>query len=229
MAISSADMPPLPPDALDIKIQPDDALYGSAAGVNPDISLRRPTSFFGRLFRFALRAIVILCLCGLAWAGGAYYSSGHMPLSLLKLTRAMQAQQNPEHDQMITTMRQMADEIQALKSTIDQDAARTAVTDNVNNQQSQRNQPDSAQAATGAALTDLAGRVDKLQSDLTTKLAQIDEQLANIEKQISASHPAVAARVPSHPKHEHLHDAFDPNQHPAAVGAPHPLGTTTVQ
>lgn len=223
MAVFRAETPPLPPDALEIKVQPDDAFLGPAPGKESERLAGRPTSFFGRFLSFCARAVVLACLFALAWAGGAYYSSGHSrfdlhsPFGLLKLSRASDVEQTAERDQMLSQMRDMADEIRALKASVDaQDAAR-------GNQESQKAQPDAAQVATGAAITALAGQVDRLEAELTSKLSQVNDQLANIEKQITASHAAVAARAATH-KHVEHHDAFDPNQHPTAVGTPRPLG-----
>ncbi len=182
-------------DPLQIKIEPGDVLFGPGA----ERASRRP-SLLGSLLLTAV-------LCGLAWAGGVYYSSGRLPFDLLKLSPGYQAQQATERDEMAATMRQMADDIRALKSSVaDKQAA-------------------PLQPTTGATVTDLGARLDKLEADLTSKLSQVNDRLASIEQKIAAPHAAVASRAPPHPKHEHLHDAFNPAQDPNAVGAPRPLGS----
>jgi len=223
MAVFSANPPPPPPDALEIKVQPGDAILGPAAMKDFDRASAAP-SFLGRLFGFGLRAVVIAGLCVLAWMAGERYSSGHFdlhaPFGLLKFSRTADVEQSTEREAVLSQMRQMEDEIRALKASIDsQDAVRGG-------QDSQKAQADPAQATTRAAITELVGRVDKLEAEITGKLSQVNEQLATIEKQITVSRPAVAARTPSpaHIRHERLHDAFDPTQHPTAVGAPRPLG-----
>jgi hypothetical protein len=147
--------------------------------------------------------LLTAALCGLAWAAGAYYSSGHLPFDLLKWSGAAQVQQSTERDEM----RQMADDIRALKSSVGDKGAAPV------------------QTTAGAATADLGARLDKLEADLTTKLSQVNDRLASIEQKISAPHPASVSRATSHPKHEHLHDAFNPAQDPNAVGAPRPLGS----
>lgn len=216
-AFSGADPAPLPPDPLQIKVQPGDAIFGPGSGKDSEKSSRRKgPSFFGRLLRSTAWLVVIAGLCALAWAAGASYSSGHSPFDLARWTRAFDARQ-ADHDELVSTMRQMAEDLRALKASIDaQNAARPALLDN--------NQPNSAR--TGAAITDLTARIDKLEAELTTKLSQVNEQLVSIEQHISASHSASALRTQSHAKRqEHPHDAFDPSQDPNAPGAPRPLGS----
>lgn len=200
-ALSGAYPPPPPPDvsSLQIKVQPDDALFGAGAHKNSGKASRGP-SLLGRL-------LLTLVLCGLAWAGGAYFASGHMPFDLLKWSRAAQAQQNAERDEMLGTLRQMTEDIRALKASVDDKQAAPAPT------------------TTGATVTDVAARIDKLEAELTSKLAQVNDRLAALQQQLSTSHTAVASRAPAHPKHEHLHDAFNPALDPNAPGAPQPLGS----
>jgi hypothetical protein len=186
-------------DPMQIKIEPGDALFGPGVGKASNGASRRP-SLFGRLFLTAV-------LCGLAWAGGVYYSSGHLPIDLLKWSPGYQAQQATERDEMANTLRQMADDIRALKASVGDKGAAPA------------------QTTTGATTADLGARLDKLEADLASKLSQMNDRLATIEQQMAASHAAVASRAPPHPKHEHLHDAFNPAQDPNAVGAPRPLGS----
>ncbi len=211
---------------LQIKLEPTDAILGPAkeSGKAP---AGKPIGFFQRLVRFVTRAVAIACLCGAAWAVGAYYASGHTPMgfvkSLLKSSPAAEAQQSPQHDELVGTVRQMAEDIRALKASVDnRGAAQDPV---VESSASQKSQQASMQTTT-AAIADLTGRVDKLQADVTTKLSQIDQQLANIEQKMSASHVAAAPRTePRHKRVEHLHDAFDPSRDPGAPGVPRPLGS----
>lgn len=203
-AFSGAAPPPPPDSPLEIKVQPDDAIFGPGAGKHSErASGRSGSPLFGRLLLTAV-------LCGLAWAAGAYSSSGHLPFDFMKWSRASQQQQS-ERDEMLGTMRQMADDIRALKASVADKAAAPA------------------QTTTGASgVTDLAARLDKLAAELPSKLSQMNDRLANLEQQIAASHSASVARAPAHAKHvEHVehHDAFDPSQNPNAVGAPRPLGS----
>jgi hypothetical protein len=226
----------LPPDstALEIKVQPADAIFGSAPLKDAEkVSAPGTSSFFGRLLRYGSRTVAVACLCGLAWAGGRYYSLGHWPRLAMRSIPAAEVQQSPERDETASTVRQMAEEIRALKTSVEgmgrQDAgaenAKTA--GNTGDQESLKSQLDSMQAATKAAIADLAARIDKLEADSATKLSQVSEQLDGIEHHIAPppAPAAVASRTPPPHKRVHLHDAFDPSRDPAALGAPHPLGS----
>jgi hypothetical protein len=213
--IPGADTHPPPPDAgaPQIEIQPADAIPGRAFPKDgAKASARQGTPFFVRLLRNAARLLIVAGLCGLAWAAGAYYSSGHSPFGFVKSSQAVVS---PQRDDMADAMRQMAAEIRTLKADVDgRDIAPGAG----------QSQAIPAPAAT-PALTDLAGKVDKLDADFATRLSQVDERLAHIEQQIAAPHAALAARVASaHKRAKHLHDAFDPSRDPGAPGAPRPLG-----
>ena len=217
-AVSGADKAPLPPDAttLELKVQPDDAIFGTASLKNDErASTQKGTSFLGRLLRSVVRTVTIVFLCGLAWAGGAYYSHGRLPLDPIKSSQASEVPQGPD---VLRAVRQMDEEIRALKTSVEgTGVARDAAAEE---------KPNSMQTATGATVTDLVGRIDKLDAEFTAKLSQVNEQLASIEKQIAASHAAVASRGKLPHRHaEHLHDAFDPSQAPNAPGAPHQLGS----
>jgi hypothetical protein len=218
--ISSADTPPLPPDATvpEIKVQPADALLGRVPLKNTEkASTRRVAPFFIRLLRYSARAAVVACLCGLAWSGGVYYSLGHSPFDLLKARRAPEVQQSPQPDDMVSAVRQMAEEMRALKTSVD---GRGVAQDT-----GQKNKLNSVQTTTGATIADLIGRVDKRDAEFTTKLSQLNDQLTSIEQQISASHATLVPRAQTPQKRaKHIHDAFDPSQDPKAPGAPRPLG-----
>jgi hypothetical protein len=234
-AVSGSDKPTALPEAktLEIKVQPTDAIgapkvqpseavSGPAPVKNPEaVAISKKPSFFGRVVRFTARATAVVALCGVAWGAGAFYASGHLPLHFLKASHAATAVQSPGHDELLSTVRQMGEEIRALKASVDSKSATPdAAAASVQGQQ-----------ASGPTTADLVGRVDKLESDLTSKLSQVNEQLASIQQQLAASHvaaahPAVATRAPARPKRvERYHDAFDPTHDPAAPGAPRPLGS----
>ena len=218
--------PTPPPDAarLDIKVQPDDAIFGAAPPKESAIPLKeaetataRPApSVFGRFFRFIRRLLAVVALCGVAWLAGAYYARHHS-LAPATLAQDSQPTQSPAHDDLANAVRQMTEELRSLKAT---------AVDDVKNRESQKSQLDSTRTVTGATVAELAGRIDKLTDEFSTKLSQIDTQLASIEQQIAASHSALALRRPVPHKHvAHPHDAFNPAQDPGAPGAPRPLGS----
>jgi hypothetical protein len=219
-ATLGADAPPLPPDAAapEIRIQPADSVPGRVSVKDIEkASTRQATPFFMRLLRNVVLAAVIAGLCALAWAAGAYYSLGHSPFASAGSSQAIVLQPSAQHDDMVSAMRQMTEEVHALKADADGRSAAQAA--------DQKSQLNSVQAPTGATIADLAGKVDRLDAEVTARLSQVNEQLASIEQKISVSHTVLASRVPAH-KHPkpHLHDAFDPSRDPGAPGAPHPLG-----
>ncbi|MEW6436265.1 MAG: hypothetical protein AB1508_03730 [Pseudomonadota bacterium] len=227
--------PPLPPsDAtpLELKVEPADAIFGPAPPrenlkekETESTSPREGIGFFGRLFRFIARTTAVVLLCALAWAAGTFYSHSHWSNDPLKSAQAPQAQavqapqalQSPAHEDMAGAMQQMSDDIRALKASVDN----KVVSQEAGAQNVQGGPSDSTQTTT--AIANLAGRVDKLETDFTAKLSQVSEQLASIQQQLTASHAAAVARRAA--VHKHVHDAFNPSQEPSAPGAPHPLGS----
>ncbi len=203
---------PLPPAAtapLEINVKPADTIFGAAPPKDVEKApAQRESSFFGNLARGGARLAGVAFLCALAWGAGAYYSRGHLPAGLLNFAQGSQALQSPARDDLASSVRQMSEELRALKASVD---GREAT-------------QNPAPAASGPAIGDLAGRIDKLESDFTAQFSKMNEQLASIEQQIATSRTALAARGSSPHKHLHLHDAFDPSRDPTAPGAPHPLG-----
>jgi ribulose-5-phosphate 4-epimerase/fuculose-1-phosphate aldolase len=150
----------------------------------------------------------------LAWAGGVYYSLGHLPVEVVTTSRAPEGEQSPRHDDIISAVRQMAEDVRALKAKVD---GKDAVPKDL---------ATSGQTTTGPTIADLVGRIDKLDAEVTAKLSQIDGQLASIQQRIPAPHPTVVARAQPPQKHvKHLHDAFDPSKDLNAPGVPRPLGS----
>jgi hypothetical protein len=218
-AIPAADRAPVSPEAtkLAIKVQADDAILQHAPiketqETENSSAPRSAPGFLGRVVRSVVRVAIIACLCAMAWVGGTYYSTANLPHNVVKDSLA-DVPQNPAHDDLAALVQQMAEELRALKASVD---SRSAA-------------PDAAgksadQGKTDAAIAALGGRMDKLEADFTTQLSQIDGKLAGIEQKISTQRAALAARGSAIHKHAHLHDAFNPSQEPGAPGAPHPLG-----
>ncbi|REF84074.1 hypothetical protein DES32_2919 [Methylovirgula ligni] len=212
--VSDANTPPPPEStALDLKVQPGDAIFGSAP---PKDTERGSTRKARRLWRYGAGISTVALLCALAWAAGAYYSHGHLPIDFMSSSQGPQAQEGPTHDEVASAIRQMAEEIHALKASTVGGAQGIG--------QASQDHPDSAPTTSGATINDLIGRVDKLESEFTTRIEKVDEQLSSIQQQISASHLVLASRIQASRKHVHLHDAFDPSRDPTAPGTPRPLG-----
>jgi hypothetical protein len=76
----------------------------------------------------------------------------------------------------------------------------------------------------GAAIAELAGRVEQLERESAAKLSQIYERFDRIEHPIAAP-TAVSPTVTRNRARGKRHDAFDPSQNPKAPGVPRPLGS----
>jgi len=211
--ISDAKAAPVPPGsaAPEIKLEPADAILRFASPKDEEkVATRKGSSAVGRFLRFGARLAAVACLCGAAWAAGAYYSAGHWTLGFLRLGQSADVQQSHEREEILRTMAQMAEDIRALKASV---AGKGAAQGPV------------SESTTRAAIADLASRVDKLETDSATKLSRVNEQLARIEQQLAVSHAVSAPRVQTpHRRIEHHHDAFNPAKDPNAPGAPRPLG-----
>lgn len=203
--VSGEDMAPPPPDApaLAIKVQPDDAIFCPPPRKDEKASTRNASPPFDRFLQYAARTAVVVGVFGLAWATGAYYARGLLPFDSKKSSRATQSQQSLEGDEMVSSLRQLADEVRTLKT---------------------ENQKNSVQAARAATINNLTDRIDKLEAEFRSKLSQMSEQLASVERETSTSHTGLESRGQSFRKHAEYHDAFDPSQNPTAPGAPRPLG-----
>ena len=70
---------------------------------------------------------------------------------------------------------------------------------------------------TGAEIAELAGKVNRLQSEVTTKLAKASERFDRRDNRGAVPRTA-ATKAPRG-------DAFDASQNPGAPGAPRPLGS----
>lgn len=215
--------PPQGAAPMEIKLQPADAILGAVPPSVPpkdieNASAAKGVGFFGRFLRFCARTAAVALLCAIAWAAGAYYSDGHPALFH---STFFQGQQSPTHDEMASTVRQMAEDIRALKASVDgKAAAQSANAVAPGSTESQANSQ-----AIGRATSDVDGRIDKLDSELTSRLSKVDDRLASIEQRISTARPTVTSGArPVHKRPHHFHDAFDPSKDPAAPGVPRPLG-----
>jgi hypothetical protein len=188
------------PDApiLKIRARAADSILGSAsfktAGQD---SGRRWPFLFERLLRFGPRAALAASLVGFMGVAGAYFSGGQLPFSARTPQPASLDGQQPgdERAEILRMVHQMADEIRALLK------ARLGA----------------VKTETGAEIAELAGKVNRLQSEVTTKLAKASERFDRRDHR-GAVPRAGATKAPRS-------DAFDASQNPGAPGAPRPLGS----
>jgi hypothetical protein len=218
---------PSPTVVPEVKAQPTDSIFNPAPqqSVKEDPAPKK-SSVFGRILRYAVRAVVAVCLCGLAWAGGSYYLRTHSLADFLKSGWIAGGQPSAQNDDVAATVKEMAEEVHTLKASVDAlNAAQTAGGGNGENGQSLKTQLDSMQTATSAAIADLSDRIGKLETESSAKLSKINTQLDDIEHRVTPPRvTAASGGTPPRKRVEHTHDAFNPSQDPMAPGAPRPLG-----
>jgi hypothetical protein len=166
-----------PPDApiLKIRAHAADSILGSASfettGQN---SGRRWPFLFERLLRFGPRAALAASLVGFTGVAGAYFSGGQLPFSARTPQPASLDGQQPggERAEILRMVHQMADEIRALKARIEAAHAQNTSGKEATALEGLKARLDAEKTETGAH----AGKVDRLQREVTTKLAKASER-----------------------------------------------------
>ncbi|MGH6811637.1 MAG: YidB family protein [Methylocella sp.] len=215
---------------------------------------RPAPSRFKQLFAYGSRAALAAFLFGFAWAAGSYFSSGQLPFNAVTPPPASVAtQESVARTEMLRAAQEMAEDIRALKANVEAlRAAQSQTAKDTTALEGLQTRLDAVKADTGAAIAELAGKVENMQREPAAKLSQVIERLDRIEQQIAAplataslgaaSAPGKAAArkqaqiavAPAKPPLENAHgqrkiggrgDAFDPSQNPTAPGVPRPLGS----
>ena len=153
---------PLPPAAtapLEINVKPADTIFGAAPPKDVEKApAQREVSPSSEISREVVRACRGRIPVALAWGAGAYYSRGHLPAGLLQFRSRLSSTPEPGARTIsASSVRQMSEELRALKTSVD---GREAT-------------QNPAPAASGPAIGDLAGRIDKLESDFTAQFAKM--------------------------------------------------------
>src|SRR5450631_2897434 len=206
------------PDApiLKIRARAADSILGSVSFETAGQDSGRPSPFlFERLLRFGPRAAFVASLVGFTGVAGAYFSGGQLPFSARTPQPAtIEGQQSGgERAEILRIVLQMADEIRALKTRVEAVHAQSTSAKEAAALEGLKERLDAVKTETGA----LAGKVDRLQRDVTTKLAKASERFDRPDHR-GAVPRAAATKAPRG-------DAFDPSQNPGAPGAPRPLGS----
>ncbi len=201
-----------PPDApiLKIRAHAADSIIGSASfeTVGQDSGRRWPF-LFARLPRFGPRAVLAASLVGFAGVAGTYFSGGQLLFFARTPRPASLDGQQPggERTEILRMVHQMADEIRDLKDTVEAVHAQGTSAKEAAALEGLKARLDAEKTETGT----LAGKVDRLQREITTKLTN----RPNHRSAVPRATPTKAPRG----------DAFDPSQNPDAPGAPRPLGS----
>ena len=207
-----------PPDApiLKIRARAADSILGSASLETADAaSARRWPFLFEPLRRYGPRAALVAGLIGFAGAAGAYFSGGQLPFSARMPQPSSNDGPQPggERAEILRMVHQMADEIRALKARVEAVHAQNTSGKEAVALEGLKARLDAVKTETGT----LAGKVDHLQRDVTTKLAKASERFDRPDHRGAVPH-ATATKAPRV-------DALDPSQNPGAPGAPRPLGS----
>ncbi len=126
-------------------------------------------------------------------------------------------QPDGERAEILRMVHQMADEIRTLKARVEAGHAQSPSAKEATALEGLKARLDAVKTNTGAEIAELAGKVDRLQRELTTKLAKASERFDRSDHR-GAVPRAAATKAPRV-------DAFDPSQNPGAPGAPRPLGS----
>ncbi len=211
-----------PPDApiLKIRARAADSILGSASFETIDAaSARRWPFLLEPLLRYGPRAALAAGLVGFAGVAGAYFAGGQLPFSARTQQPASIDGPQPggERAEILRMVHQMADEIRALKARAEAGHAQSPSAKEATALEGLKARLDAVKTETGADIAELAGKVDRLQRELTTKLAKASERFDRPDHR-GAVPRATATKAPRV-------DAFDPSQNPGAPGAPRPLGS----
>jgi hypothetical protein len=203
---------PLDAPFLKIRARAADSILGCASfeTVGEDSGRRWPF-LLEHLLRFGPRAALAAGLVGFAGVAGAYFSGGHLPFFARTPQPASIDGPQPggEQTEILRTVQQMADEIRILKARVEALHAQSPSAKEATALEGLKTRLDGVRTETGAEIAELAGKVDRLQHELTARLARVSERF---------DRPDHRAAVPRG-------DAFDPSQNPGAPRAPRPLGS----
>ena len=196
------------------------SILGSASFETADAaSARRWPFLLEPLLRYGPRAALAAGLVGFAGVAGAYFSGGQLPFSARMPQPASIDGPQPggERAEILRMVHQMADEIRTLKARVEAVHAQSPSAKEATALEGLKARLDAVKTDTGAEIAELAGKVDRLQRELTTKLAKANERFDRPDHR-GAVPRAAATKAPRV-------DAFDPSQYPGAPGAPRPLGS----
>ena len=210
-----------PPEApiLKIRARAADSILGSASFETTDAaSARRWPFLFEPLRRYGPRAALAAGLVGFAGVAGAYFSGGQLPFSArTQQPASLDGPQGGERAEILRMVHQMADEIRTLKARVEAGHAQSPSAKEATALEGLKARLDAVKTDTGAEVAELAGKVDRLQRELTTRLAKASERFDRPDHR-GVVPRAAATKAPRS-------DAFDPSQNPGAPGAPRPLGS----
>ena len=171
-----------------------DSKHGAASGLVPfkaaeAASARRAPPRFEQLFSYGSHVALAACLFGFAWAAGSHFSGGQSPLYTLKSppARTVVPQESVARTEMLRTAQKMAEDIRALKVTVEAlRAAQSQTAKDTAALEGLKARLEAVNTETGASIADLAGKIERMPREPAAKLSQVLERLDRIERQIAA-------------------------------------------
>ena len=219
----------------DIKVGAADATFDSTSFKKAEAAFaRKLPPLLERLLTFGPRAALAAGVSGFAWVAGSYFSGGQSQFYAMKPqpSPTVVAQEGVERAELLRMKQKMAEENRALQARVEAiPAARSLSAKDATSVEDLKRRLDAVRRETGAAIAELAGKVERMQREATAKFSQVSEQRNQTERQIAAPLAASSRAVDSElavgtiPKQARKRrgDAFDPSQNPGAPGAPRPL------
>lgn len=230
-----ADTSPQNANAPDIKVGAADAAFDSTSFKKAEAAFaRKLPPLLERLLTFGPRAALAASVSGFAWVAGSYFSGGQSQFYAMKPqpSTTVVAQESAERAELLRMKQKITEEIRALQARVEaMPAARSLSAKDATVLDDLKRRLDAVKRETGAAIAELAGKVERMQREASAKFSQVSEQRNQTERQIApplaASSRAAASElaVGTIPKQARKRrgDAFDPLQNPGAPGAPRPL------
>ena len=221
----------------DIKVGPTDATFGSTSFKNVEaVFARKLPPLVALLSTYGRRAAWVAGLLGSVWMAGSYLGNQSQFLVLKPQTSPDAEAREMERAELLRIREKMAEDIRALRARVE--AMPTARSLNANDAtalEDLKRRLDAMKKETGAAITELAGKVERIQREGAAKPSQVSEQRNQTERHIAAvptpSSQAVDSDIPvgsiQKQTRKRRGDSFDPSQNPGAPGVPRPLGSLT--
>ena len=141
------------------------------------------------------------------------------------------AQESVERAEFLRTTQKMAEEIRALQVKVEaMHAARSLIAKDGAALEGLKRRLDAVKTETGAAIAELADKVEHMHRETTAKLSQVsgsssigqNTRLLPTSRAVPSASGVGVVRKQPRKRHD---DAFDPSQNPGAPGVPRPLGS----
>jgi hypothetical protein len=230
--------PPQDANAPNIKITAADATRRSTSSQEAEEAFApKLPPILKHLSTFGPRAALAACVSGVAWVAGSYFSGDQSQFYAVKPqpNPTTVAQESVERAEFLRMKQKFGEEIRVLQAKVEAiPAARSLSTKEATALEDLKKRLDAVKREAGAAIAELAGKVERMQRENATTFSQVSEQIGQPERQIAAKVAASSRAVDSAAvgiiQKRRLRtgrgDAFDPSQNPGAASIPHPLGNS---